>query len=139
MFKIVFKLPTGMISKCTAQDLLGAKIGIVTQKHPQQCRSASSFLKNCLVFRPHVSANRTPGNTMIGLKCRQYSLPLSAATIGQVDYPVSMSLAQWTNFRKILHPARKVLKVAKEVKDALDGRIDFNGPFAVTHVNSKKS
>jgi hypothetical protein len=45
-----------------------------------------------------------------------------------------MSLVGLTNLRKILHPTRKALKVAKEVKDALDGRIDFYGPFAVTHV-----
>jgi hypothetical protein len=70
VFKVLFQLPTGMVTKRTPQDLFIAEFGIVTEKYAQQRRPASSLLKYGLVFCPDVSANRTPGNTMIRLKCR---------------------------------------------------------------------
>jgi hypothetical protein len=73
---------------------------------------------------------------MIRLENGRLRLPLDLCSERSFGSPLRITSPRVTHLLDILHPARKALEVAEEIKDALDGRSNLNTLFYDVHKHS---
>jgi hypothetical protein len=132
--KVFFQLLLRVCSEEASDECAdAARWRVITEPDAHEGCPARSFLKYHFAFGLDIAAHAAPCDTAIRLEASRLRLPFDARAERRFSRPSSVAAARISNLFDMTHPTGETLKVAEEIKDALDRRVYLYDLFRSLH------